>query len=65
MKVQVHTSLEPPLESSGGSKELWAWSFIYTQSEPEVFDESRVIMTFLTILGITKILCSFYYADWF
>ena len=29
------------------------------QSGPDTFDESRFIMTFLTILGITKILCSF------
>ena len=29
------------------------------QSEPNAFDESRFVMTFLTILGVTKILCSF------
>ena len=29
------------------------------QSEPDVFDESRFIMTFLTILGVIEILCSF------
>ena len=33
MKVQAHSSLEPPVES-----------------EPDVFDESRFIMTFSTIL---------------
>ena len=30
-----------------------------TQSEPDGFDESRFVMTFLTILGVTEILCSF------
>ena len=29
------------------------------QSRPDAFDESRFVMTFLTILGITEILCSF------
>ena len=29
------------------------------QSGPDVFDESRFNMTFLTILGVTEILCSF------
>ena len=29
------------------------------QSEPDVFDESRFIMSFLTILGVIKRLCSF------
>ena len=29
------------------------------QSGPGVFDESRFVMTFLSILGLTKILCSF------
>ena len=29
------------------------------QSGPDVFDESRFLMTFLTILGVTEILCSF------
>ena len=28
------------------------------QSGPDAFDESRFIMTFLTILGVTEILCS-------
>ena len=30
-----------------------------TKSGPDAFDESRFIMTFLTILGIMDILCSF------
>ena len=29
------------------------------QSGPEAFDESRFVMTFLTILGVMEILCSF------
>ena len=29
------------------------------QSGPDAFDESRFIMTFLTILGVMEILCSF------
>ena len=29
------------------------------QSGPDAFDESRFVMTFLTILGIMEILCSF------
>ena len=28
------------------------------QSGPDAFDESRFIMTFLTILGVTEIICS-------
>ena len=43
MKVQVHSSLELPLE--------------YNQDQ--TLDESRFVMTFLTILGVTEILCSF------
>ena len=29
------------------------------QSGPDAFDESRFVMTFLTILGVMDILCSF------
>ena len=29
------------------------------QSRPNTFDESRFVMTFLTILGVTEILCCF------
>ena len=29
------------------------------QSVPDAFDESRFVMTFLTILGVTEIFCSF------
>ena len=29
------------------------------QSGPDTFDESRFVMAFLTILGVTEILCSF------
>ena len=43
IKVQAHSSLEPPLE--------------YNQDQ--IFDESRFVMTFLTILGVMEILSSF------
>ena len=43
MKVQAHSSLEPPLE--------------YNQDQ--TLDESRFIMTYLTISGVMEILCSF------
>ena len=42
-KVQAHSSLEPPLE--------------YNQDQ--IFDESRFVMTFLTILGVMETLYSF------
>ena len=29
------------------------------QSGPDAFDKSRFIMIFLTILGVTEVLCSF------
>ena len=29
------------------------------QSEPDTFDDSRFIISFLTILGVIEILCSF------
>ena len=29
------------------------------QSEPDAFHKSRFVMTFLTILGVTKMLCRF------
>ena len=45
MKVQAHSSLEPPLE--------------YNQDQTDAFDESRFVMTFLTILRVIEILCSF------
>ena len=43
MKVQAHSSLELPLE--------------YNQDQ--TLDEPRFIITFLTILGVTEILCNF------
>ena len=46
MKVQAHSFLEPPLEYSQGQTHL-------------VNQESRFVMTFLTILGVMDILCSF------
>ena len=45
MKVQAHGSLKPPLE--------------YNLYQLDAFDESRIVLTFLTILGVTKTLCSF------
>ena len=44
-KIQTHSSLEPPPTK--------------IQSGPDVFDKSRFVMTFWTILGVTEILCSF------
>ena len=44
-KVTAHSSLEPPLE--------------YNQDQMHAFDKSSFIMTFLTILGVMEILCSF------
>ena len=29
------------------------------QSGPDAFDKSRIVMTFLTVLGVTEKLCSF------
>ena len=53
---QLLKSLTSMYESSGSQ-------FFRTttgiQSGPDAFDESRFIMTFLTILGVTDILCSF------
>ena len=46
MEVYAHSSLEPPLE--------------YNQDQaPFIFDESKFILTFLTLLEVKKILCSF------
>ena len=44
MKVQLHSSLEPPLQTM--------------QSGPDSFDKSRFVTTFLTVRGVTEI-CSF------
>ena len=41
MKVQAHSSLEPPLE--------------YNQDQIDAFDESRFVMTFFTILRVMEI----------
>ena len=43
-------------ESSGSQ---FFKSITVMQSGPGAFDESRFVMTFLTILGVTEILCSF------
>ena len=42
-KVQAHNSLE---------------NTIGIQSGPDAFDKSRFVKTFLTILGVTEVLCS-------
>ena len=73
MKVQAHSSLEPPLEynqdktllknflasmyESSGSQFFRTTTGI--QSGQDAFEESRFVMTFLTILGVVDILCSF------
>ena len=49
-------SLASMYESSGSQ---FFRTITGTQSEPGTFDESRFIMTFLTILGVMEILCSF------
>ena len=48
MKVPAHSSLEPPLKYNQDQ-------MIGIQSGPDAFDQSRFIMTFLTILGVTEI----------
>ena len=51
------------MKSSASMKESSGSQFFRTttgiQSGPDAFDKSRFIMTFLTILGVTEILCSF------
>ena len=44
------------LESSGSQ---FFRSTTGIQSRPDAFDELRFLMTFLTILGVTEILCNF------
>ena len=50
------------MKSSGSMYESSGLLFFRTttgiQSGPDAFDESRFVMTFLTILGVTEILCS-------
>ena len=56
-------SLRHILKSSASTYESSGSQFFRTttgiQSGPDAFDESRFIMTFLTILGVIEILCSF------
>ena len=51
------------LKSSANMKESSGSQFFRTttgiQSGPDAFDKSRFITAFLTILGVTEILCSF------
>ena len=56
-------SLKQLLRSSASMKESSGSQFFRTttgiQSGPDAFGKSRFIMTFLTILGVTEIMCSF------
>ena len=56
-------SLRHLLKSSANMQESSGSQFFRTttgiQSGPDAFDKSRFVMTFLTILGDTEILCSF------
>ena len=59
-------SLRNILQNSASMYEGSRWPFFRIfrtttgiQSEPDAFDESRYFMTFLTILGLIKILCTF------
>ena len=48
------------MKSSAGIKESSGFrTTTAIQSGPDAFDKSRFIMTFLTILGVTEILCCF------
>ena len=51
------------LKSSASMYESFVSQFFRTttgiQSKPDTFDESRFFMTFLTVLGVIEILCSF------
>ena len=56
-------SLRYLLTSSASTYESSGSEFCRTttriQSGPDAFDESRFVMTFLTVLGVTKILCTY------
>ena len=63
MEVQAHNYLEPPLRVHLVCIKVQAHNYLepplkYNQ-ELNAFDESRIVRTFLTILGVTEILCSF------
>ena len=61
--LKKQDSFRQILKSSAGMYERSGSQFFRTttgiQSGPDDFDKSRFIMTFLTILGDTEILCSF------
>ena len=61
--LKKQDSFRQILKSSAGMYERSGSQFFRTttgiQSGPDDFDKSRFIMTFLTILGVTEILCSF------
>ena len=47
------------MQQSSGSSSKFFRTTTAIQSGPDAFDKSRFITTFLTILGVTEILCSF------
>ena len=57
LENKTPSDLSTGMHESSGSKFFRTTTGI--QSGPDAFDESRFIMTFLTILGVTEILCSF------
>ena len=56
MKVSI-SSMYASIYESSGSQFFTTTTGI--QSGPDAFDESRFVITFLTILGVTEILCNF------
>ena len=59
MAVQAYSSLEPPVEYNQDHNTNTITTGIQSLEYIQAFDESRFVMTFLTILGVTKILCSY------
>ena len=61
--LRKQDSIRHILKSSASMYESSGSQFFRTttgiQSGPDVFDESKFVMTFLTILGVMEILCSF------
>ena len=47
------------LKSSASSGSQYVRTTTRVQSGPDALDKARFIMTFLTILGVTEILCNF------
>ena len=63
IKSGKQDSFRQILKSSASIYESSGSKFFKTttgiQSEPDAFDESRFVMTFLTIVRVTEILCNF------